>query len=269
MNSCPNALMRPTEVFWNRFINPLPIVGNQNCVQELALRIIALVGLMFSMPTYFLGLTLKIISRFCEIAQNGPEYIPPIQQVIAPPILLDSPEIRDAARSLDLMRQFAVIPTWDRYHQLPLDQKYLVAGRHTYPNYWGWNFVTKFTLMNAFEDEFRGQLNLAGAHQGIREAIRIQEKILFAHKLQQALIQRVDLAPLRNQDRDTFNQALYYVAREYDCRRDEDAIRFGRNILVMQPNDPKTVKALDDMVYWLKKAYEPEHLPLMLADPIR
>ena len=277
MHLCSSVLMYPAEILWNRFINPPPIVGNHDCVQKIALRTIALVGAIVCMPAYFIGLTLKTISRFYERAAR--HYISPIEQrpVTLPieqrsaeaPIHLDSPEIRDAAHSLELIRQFKANPTWENYQNLPLDQKYLVAGRYTYPNYWGWSFTTKFTLTNVFETKFRAQRNLAGEDTWIHEAVRIQEKILFTHKLKQALIQRADLTPLQNQDRDTFNQALHYIGREYECRRNEDAIRIGMDMLTTRPDDPKTGDALNFMIYHLKEAHAPADLPSMHPEPAR
>jgi len=196
--------------------------------------------------------------------------LPQIQPVlIRPPLLRENPEIEEGGRALIQREQFYANPSCKHYHNIPLAQKYLFPGRYTYPNYWGWNFVTKFTLLNAFEGEFRTQPNLAGAQLGIREAVRLQEKILFVYMVKQALNQGLDLNRMREQDRDTFTQVLYYVGKEYKCRREGDAPRIGLNMLVAHPNDRRTHAALESMLFSLKAAYEPERLPLMHVDPDR
>lgn len=250
--------MRPAEVFWNRLINPLPTVANQNCVQAIALRMIALVGLVFSTPTYFIGWTCKIISRFFEI---GGDSLDSIQQRIALAVL-------EETRSLEQVRLFAREPTWENYRTLPLDQKCLIAGRHLYPRYGLWHFLQKSRCVNIFEHLFRDRPNLANMHQATREATRIQEKILFVHQLRQMVLQKANFIPLAHQDWSTFCQALHYVAKEYDCRNDEEVMQIGIKALQKQSSHLKTDKALEDLVYWLKKGYVPED-PLMRAEPVR
>jgi hypothetical protein len=272
MVSCSSVLMQPAEIFWKRFINPQPIFFRQNLVQELALRCLATLGLLFAAPMFFMGLSLKIVSILCSLGQNGPNILPLIEQIQPraqiPAAVPPSEEMLEAAQSLNQLNQLLADPTWTRYHELPLAQKYLIAGRHTYPTYWGWNFVTRYTLMNAFEEEFRPEADLSGARRGIREAIRLQEKILFVHTLKQILIHRLDLNPLRNQDLETFNQTLYYVAREHHCRREEDAIETGIRMLIRRPNDAANSRALNSMLISLKGAYDPYDLPMMQPEPV-
>ncbi len=57
------------------------------------------------------------------------------------------------------------------------------------------------------------------------------------------------------------------LAREYECRRNEDVIQIGMNVLTTRPDDSKTGDALNFMIYWLKKAYAPDDLPSMHPEP--
>jgi hypothetical protein len=267
MVSSSSVLMQPSAILWKRLTNPEPLFPRQNLVQELAYRCLATLGLLLTAPLFFMGLSLKIVSILCSSGQNGPPIVAPIEQIQPraqiPAAVPPSEEMLEAAHSLNQLNQLLADPTWTRYHELPLAQKYLIAGRHTYPTYWGWNFVMKYTLMNAFEEEFRFEADLSGARRGIREAISLQEKILFVHTLKQSLIHQLDLNPLRNQDLETFNEALYYVAREHGCRREEDAIEMGMGILMRRPNDAANSRALNAMLIALKGAYDPYVLPLM------
>ncbi len=185
-------------------------------------------------------------------------------------ILERSPErltLPDQEAALVRLQALRANPTWEAYRTLPLAQKYLIAGRHTYPYLWGWHLSRREHLKEVFEREFIDRDNLRGAEQGIREAIEIQKKIIFAIRLKETLQNGQDLNEIAQEDPDTYEQALYFIAREHGCMKNQNPIDFARPFLRNQPQDQKTIQGIHSMIWNLQAAYQPNYFPIMNPVP--
>lgn len=247
--------MRPAEACLNQITSFFLEAERQTRITQVALTHLAFFGLMFSMPFYFFGLWCnfieKLITCVTVIAERSPQRL----------------TLPDQEAALVQLQALRANPTWEAYRNLPLPQKHLVAARHTYPIQWGWHFSSRESLKEVFEREFVDKPNLADAVQGIREAIQIQEKLIFAIRLKETLLLGQDLDGPANQDPETYEQALYFIAREHGCLNRQDPIAFGTNVLRNNPLDPKTVEGIHSMMRSLQAAYQPNYLPVMNPVP--
>lgn len=265
MSSCVNALIRPTELFWNRFAAPCNQTPRDLIVADVAMRCFAFIGMMFTLPLYFMGQFIKLICGCylpVAVIQVG------VKQQQQPPAVirgLRNAEIDQEEHSLAIMNELLANPTWNNYRQLPFDQQYLIAGLFTYPYFWGWHFSTKLTLMNEFQNRFKYHPNLIEASNAIREAIRYQEKILFVARFKEAA-QTGNMNGLFEHDRETYRQALHFIAKEHGCKTSEEPRAFAESIIRSRPQHRDTILGLDSLTRHLKDAYAVDYLPDMIEE---
>ncbi len=265
MACCANVLTRPAELFWNRFSAPCYRIPRDLIIADIAMRYFAFIGMMFTLPLYFMGQFLKI---FCCCFLVGAAQS--LQFRINLPLLpavrnIRSDEVTSEERALTLLNELLADPTWDNYRKLPYDQQYLIAGHYTYPYFWGWSFSTKVDLLNEFQSEFQGRPSLFRASDAIREAIRYQERIIYVARFKEAVRIGGDLRALYNQDPEAYRQACHFIAREHGCRPGQDPLAFAGTIVRNRPRHRDTMFGLECLTSHLKGAYSLDRLPEMRA----
>lgn len=259
---CFNSLIRPTEIFWNRFTAPCYPIPRDLVIADLAMRSFSFLGTMLTLPLYFVG-RLMITFCSCYLSISATSYgirlnreHPAIRQI-------RTEEIQQAENSLRIMKELLANPSWESFRQLPFEPQYLIAGIYTYPYFWGWNFSTKYTLMKEFESRLKFHPNLSEATNAIRDAIQFQEKIVFVLYLKESIRRARELDDLRNHDPATYRQALHFIAREHNCRRSENPLAFAEAIIRNQPENRDTLLGIDSLLRHLKDAYSIDFVPEM------
>lgn len=247
MNICASTLMAPTQYCWNIVSEP-PHQSLLQRIKQAVTKPFACLGVLFTMPLFFLGGYLQLILWPIDLAFS---FIPTVHpNFLQIDIYPQHPEVREDFRNLQRLKLISEHPTRRNYENLPDLQRYLIAAKYTYPRLQGWYFTSKEEIKRIFIGTIREDLSHAGG--AIREAITSQEGIIFARTLKRELQAGNYPQALINDGQYHFNKIARRMVRRLENRGD---LYFAKNFIRDNPTDLRIDQVLNEEIRHLTNGY--------------